>query len=175
MPQASQSAPEDREPSQKDGVGLGCDAARILLASEGRPISPVAVAKAASLAIERHAKVHVLSVARIWGSAFGLQHPGLFPTERELESQRHIVSAAIDALEQRRVVATGEVMRSRNAAKAIAKKTRQNTYLGIVMTADRAPHWLVRGLLWSHEPYRVGRFTRVPVHLVVDASPSESD
>lgn len=101
------------------------------------------------------------------------QHPGLMPTARELQSQREIVSEAIDALEQQGVGATGEIIRSRDAAQAIAAKTRRSIYLGIVMAADRAPHWLVRGLLWSHEPYRVGRFTRVPVHLVVDTPPGE--
>jgi hypothetical protein len=175
MPQTSQSASEKWQSLRNEDIDWGAETGLLLLASEGRPISPAAIAKVANLAMEKGAKVHVLSVARIWGSAFGLPHPGLMPTARELQSQREIVSAAIDALEQRHVVATGEVMRSRNAAKAIAKKARRQTYLAIVMTADRAPHWLVRGLLWSHEPYRVGRLTRVPVHLVVDASPSESD
>ena len=175
MRQASQSEFEKWRSLKNEDVDWGGETGRILLASEGRPISLAAVAKVASLAMEKGAKVHVLSVARIWGSAFGLPHPGLMPTARELQSQREIVSAAINALEQQHVVATGEVIRSRNAAKAIAKKACWQTYLAIVMTADRAPHWLVRGLLWSHEPYRVGRLARVPVHLVVDASPSESD
>jgi nucleotide-binding universal stress UspA family protein len=158
---------KDREPSRDKGTGA--DAARtILLASEGRPISLKAVAKAAQLASDAGAKVHVLSVARIWGTAFGLQHPGLFPTQRELQSQRDIVANAIDELKQQRVDATGEVVRSRNAARAIAAKACPGTCLGIVMTADLAPSWLARGLLWSHEPYRVRRLAKLPVHLVVD-------
>ena len=89
---------KDREPSRDKGTGA--DAARtILLASEGRPISVKAVAKAAQLASDNGAKVHVLSVARIWGTAFGLQHPGLFPTQRELQSQRDIVADAIEQIE----------------------------------------------------------------------------
>jgi nucleotide-binding universal stress UspA family protein len=142
----------------------------ILLASEGRPISPDAVAKAAELARNCSAKVHVLSVARIWGSAFGLQHPGLFPSQRELDGQREIVAKAINALEQRKVEATGEILRSRTAAKAIAAKARQKGYLGIVMCADEEPNWFIRGFLWSHEPYRVRRLSKLPVHLVVDAA-----
>lgn len=175
MPQTSQSESEKWQSLRNEDVDWSAETGRILLASEGRPISRAAIAKAADLAIEKRAKVHVLSVARIWGSAFGMPHPGLMPTARELQSQREIVSEAIDALEQRHVVAMGEVIRSRNAAKAIATKTRRNSYLGIVMTADRAPHWLICGLLWTHEPYRVARFTRVPVHLIVDVPPSESD
>ncbi len=110
----------------------------------------------------------MLTVARIWGSAFGLPHPGLLPTRHELQTQRNIVSEAINELESLGVDATGEVLRSRNAAKAIAVTARQRAYLGIVMTADPPPHWLFRGLLWSHEPYRVRRLTKLPVHLVVD-------
>jgi nucleotide-binding universal stress UspA family protein len=168
MLQTSQSVSEDREPDRKDSVSLDCESGRILLASEGRPISPAAVAKAARLAIENHAKVHVLSVARIWGSAFGLPHPGLMPTARELQFQRDIVAAAIDELERQGIDCTGEVLRSRDAAKAIAAKLRQGTYLEIVMGADPEPHWLVRGIFWSHEPYRVRRLIQRPIHLVVD-------
>ena len=141
----------------------------ILLASEGRPISLEAVATAARFAAENRASVHVLTVARIWGSAFGLPHPGLMPTTRELQGQRDNVAKAIEDLERLRIDATGEVLRSRNAAKAIVAKLRQRNYLGIVMTADPEPHWLIRGLLWSHEPYRVRRLAGLPVHLVIDA------
>jgi hypothetical protein len=149
---------------------VGDDIPTVLLASEGRPISPEAVATSARLAIKNGASVHVLTVARIWGSAFGLPHPSLMPTTRELQSQRDIVSEAIDELKRRHVDATGEVIRSRNAAKAIAAKAGQRAYLGIVMTADPEPHWLIRGLLWSHEPYRVRRLAKPPVHLVVGAA-----
>jgi nucleotide-binding universal stress UspA family protein len=139
----------------------------ILLASEGRPISPKAVAKAAELARDSTAKVHVLSIARIWGTSFGLQHPGLFPSQRELDGQRQIVARAIDELERRKIAATGEILRSRTAAKSIASKARQKGCLSIVMGADQEPNWLVRGFLWSHEPYRVRRLSELPVHLVV--------
>lgn len=140
----------------------------ILLASEGRPISRNAVAMAARLATDKAAGVHVLTVARVWGSAFGLPHPGLMPTALELQCQRDIVAAAIDELERQRIDCTGEVLRSRDAAKAILAKLRQRTYSEIVMGADPEPHWLIRGLLWSHEPYRVRRLSQLPIHLVID-------
>jgi len=140
----------------------------ILLASEGRPISHNAVAMAARLAADKAAGVHVLTVARIWGSAFGLPHPGLMPTARELQCQRDIVAAAIDELERQGIDCTGEVLRSRDGAKAILAKLRQRKYLEIVMGADPEPHWLIRGLLWSHEPYRVRRLSQLPIHLVID-------
>jgi hypothetical protein len=139
----------------------------ILLASEGRAFSAAAIAKAADLATEHIGRVHVLSVARIWGSAFGLPHPSLKPSPRELEQQRDVVSAAMDSLKLSGISVTGEVLSTRNAAKAIADKATQQNYLEIVMTADAEPHWLIRGLVWTHEPYRVRRLAKVPVHLVI--------
>ena len=156
------------EPSSNTEATESAAAPKILLASEGRPISAAAVNKAAQLAIEHQAKVHVLSVARIWGSNFGMQHPGLQPTQRELQAQRDIVAQAIDALERLGVVAAGEVVRSRSAAKNIAAKANAGKYIAVVMTADPEPNWLVRELMWSHDPYRVRRLAKLPVHLAVD-------
>ena len=168
MPQASQPARDDGTLKPSSDRGLGVAAPAILLASEGRPISPKAVATAAKLAIENKSTVHVLSIARIWGVAFGMQHPGLMPTSRELDVQREIVARAIRELEEQQVSATGEVLRSRTAAKSIAARGLKGPYAGIVMSADPQPHWLFCGLLWSHEPYRVRRFAKLPVYLVVD-------
>jgi nucleotide-binding universal stress UspA family protein len=170
MAKARQLGLKDREPRRDTDAGRDAGTRTILLASEGRPISRKAVAKAARLATDNGAKVHVLSVARIWGSAFGLPHPGLLPTARELQQQRDIVADAIDELKRWRIDATGEVLRSRSAAKVIAAKARERAYLGIVMAADPEPHWLIRGLLWPHEPYRVRRLAKLPVHLVVEAA-----
>lgn len=149
------------------------DTRKVLLASEGRPISAAAIATAARLAIDHRASVHVLSVARIWGSMMGLQHPGLQPSQRELQAQRDIVGNAIEALEKQGIVAKGEVMRSRSAAKSIAGKANTGSFLGLVMSADPEPHWLARGLMWSHEPYRVRRLTKLPVHLAIIAATEE--
>ena len=63
---------------------------RILLASEGRPIPPAAVARVVELA-EPGANVHVFTIARIHGTAFGMPSPGLFPTKKEWAAQRDIV------------------------------------------------------------------------------------
>ena len=141
---------------------------RVLLASEGRPISTAAIAKAAQLALENQTGIHVLSVARIWGSNFGLQHPGLQPTKLELDAQRDIVASAIEALERQGIDVKGEVMRSRSAAKSIAAKANTGSYLSLVMAADPEPHWLTRGLMWSHEPYRAKRLAKLPVHLTIE-------
>ena len=68
---------------------------RILLASEGRPISNAAIDRTIELAKPSGASVHVFSIARVHGVSFGLQTPGLLPTKREWAEQREIVGKAI--------------------------------------------------------------------------------
>lgn len=143
-------------------------APQILLASEGRAVSPGAIAKAVELASASNGAVHVLTVARIWGSPLGLPHPGLQPSARELQLQRDHVAAAIEALKQSRIDATGEVLRSRNAARAIANRAKEKLCAAIVMTADAKPNWLQRSLMWPHQPYCVEGLAKLPVHLVID-------
>ncbi len=138
----------------------------VLLASEGRPISEDAVTAAYKLAKPTGAKIKVMSIARIWGSAFGLPHPGLRPTKSEWQAQRDIVEAAITSLEKRGLDVRGEVLGSRNAAKAIIRHADSIGAEAIVMAADAEPHWSLRGLMWSHLPYIVARRSNVPVYLI---------
>jgi hypothetical protein len=91
----------------------------VVLATEGCPLSPAAVAEAARLAGDT--TVAVVSIARIHGSALGLPNPGLLPSRREREEQRDIVGGAIEALERLGVRADGEVVVTRNAGRAFAR------------------------------------------------------
>jgi len=138
----------------------------VLLASEGRAISADAVRTAANLAKPGGGAVKVLSIARIWGSAFGLPHPGLRPNKQEWQAQRDIVEAAIAGLANRGIKATGEVLGSRNAAGAILRHATTIGAGAIVMAADADPHWIQRGLLWSHLPQILARKANLPVYLV---------
>lgn len=140
----------------------------LLLASEGRPISPRAVDFAAGMAAPARATVHILSIARVWGTSFGLPNPGLLPTKREWEEQRRLVAEAVAVLTSRGIQATGQVLGTRGAAKRIVAEADRHQCDAIVMTADPPRHWLVANLLWSHEPYRVRRLAGIPVYLVVD-------
>jgi nucleotide-binding universal stress UspA family protein len=141
----------------------------LMLASEGRPIAPSAVDFAAQLAARGQAAVHVLSIARVWGTAFGLPNPGLLPTKREWDEQRRLVADAVGTLRKRGIDATGQVLGTRGAAKRIVAEAYRHHCDAIVMTADLPRHWLIGNLLWSHEPYRVRRRSSIPVYLVVDA------
>ena len=139
---------------------------RVLLASEGRAIPTAAIARAAELARAGEGSVHVFSVARVWGSGFGLPNPGLLPNKREWDEQRAVVSEAVQALKKRGVEATGHVLATRKATKRIVREAERLGCSAIVMAADPPRNRLLADLMWSQEPYRVRRRAKVPVHLV---------
>jgi nucleotide-binding universal stress UspA family protein len=141
----------------------------ILLASEGRRIPASAVEFAVQLARKAEAPVHVFIVARIWGSAFGLPHPGLMPTKREWQLQREFVAEAVDRLQRRGVEATGQVVSARNAGKRILVEAERRRPEAIVMAAPPPRHWFVSDFIWDQEPYRVRRLAESPVYLIVEA------
>src|SRR5262245_45623345 len=103
-----------REEEPPDPATLAVRA--VMLASEGRSISPAAVEFAARIATQSSATVHVLSIARVWGTSFGLPNPGLLPNKREWDEQRRIVAEAVAALRGSGVTASGQVLGTRHAA-----------------------------------------------------------
>jgi nucleotide-binding universal stress UspA family protein len=143
---------------------------RILLASEGRPISDAAVDRVIELARESGASAHVFSIARVHGVAFGMQTPGLLPTRAEWAEQREIVRQAIKRLKRNGIHAEGHVLGTRKATKKILEEAVKESCDAIVMAADRDRNRFVGDLLWSQEPQRVRRRAKVPVFLVVDES-----
>ena len=140
----------------------------VLLASEDREIPTSAIDLAARIAKRSDAPVHVFTIARIWGTSFGFPNPGLNPTRREWDEQRHNVEKAIGRLERKGVKARGRVVGTRAGAKRILKEARRLDCDAIVMAADPKRHSLLGNLMWSQEPWRVKRRARVPVFLVVD-------
>ena len=140
---------------------------RILLASEGRPIPPAAVARVVELA-EPGANVRVFTVARIHGTAFGMPSPGLMPNKKEWAEQRDIVSKTIKRLERKGLAASGHVLGTRNAWKKIVQEAKKEACEAIVMAADPDRNRVTGNAMWSQEPQRVRRRAKVPVYLVVD-------
>jgi nucleotide-binding universal stress UspA family protein len=138
----------------------------VLLASEGRAIPAAAVERAAELARESGGRVHVFSVARVWGTSFGFPNPGLQPTRHEWKEQKTVVDDAVKALEKRGVDATARVLGTRKATKRIVSEAERLGCTAIVMAADPPRNRFVSDLMWSQEPYRVKRRAKVPVHLV---------
>jgi nucleotide-binding universal stress UspA family protein len=140
----------------------------ILLASEGRPLPLAAVEFAGRMAKEAGAEVHVLSIARIWGTAFGLPNPGLLPNKRELQERHDSVAGAVVWLKRHNIEASGQVCSTRNAAKRIVIEASRRRADAIVMSADPPKHWLIANLDWSQEPHRVRRLATLPVYLVTE-------
>jgi nucleotide-binding universal stress UspA family protein len=140
----------------------------VLLASEDRTIPTAAIDLAARIAKRSGAPVYVFTIARIWGTSFGFPNPGLNPTRREWEEQRHNVEKAVGRLERKGVKARGRVIGTRAGAKRIVKEAQRLGCDAIVMGADPIRSPVVRNFIWRQEPYRVRRRARVPVFLVVD-------
>jgi hypothetical protein len=100
-------------------------AAGVLLASTGKPFTEAAVAEAARLAGGLPAgRVRVITVARVHGSAFGLQHPGLMPSKKEKDAAQAVVTEAIKALQRSGLKADGEVVITRSPGRSFARAAR---------------------------------------------------
>jgi hypothetical protein len=92
----------------------------VLLATDGRePISREAVARAAALA--GPAGVAVLAIAKIYGTQFGLPHPGLMPTKDEVDLRRQWIADAIRALERKGIAVDGQMAATRKPIRLIAR------------------------------------------------------
>jgi nucleotide-binding universal stress UspA family protein len=140
----------------------------VLLASENREIPTAAIDLAARIAKRSDAPVHVFAITRVWGTSFGFPNPGLQPTKREWDEQRHNVEKAVGRLERKGVKARGRVVGTRAGSKRIVKEANRLDCDAIVMAADTKANPILRNFMWSQEPYRVQRRARVPVFLVVD-------
>jgi nucleotide-binding universal stress UspA family protein len=141
---------------------------RILLASEGRPIPPAAIARAIELASRTGASVRVFTIARVHGTAFGMPSPGLLPTKKEWAEQRDIVAKTIRRLKRKGIVADGHVLGTRNATKKILAEAEREGCDAIVMAADPDRNRFTGNVMWSQEPQRVRRKAKLPVFLVPD-------
>jgi nucleotide-binding universal stress UspA family protein len=138
---------------------------RLVVASEGRPIAWSVLQRAFEIARPATASVLVVSIARVWGTSLGFPNPGLAPTKREWDAQRLLVREAREALEKAGFEASGHVIGTRRAAKRIVAEATLFRADAIVMGADR-DRGLAGDFMWSHEPYRVARRSKVPVYLV---------
>jgi hypothetical protein len=95
----------------------------VLLAGLGQPFTAAAVKRAAELAgqveVALDTPVAVLTIAKVYGSSFGVQHPGLLPTKKEKDAQVKLVNDAIADLRRLGVAADGQVAVSRKFLRTI--------------------------------------------------------
>jgi nucleotide-binding universal stress UspA family protein len=136
----------------------------ILVASTGEPFDPAVIERAVQISGRHRPVVHVLSIARIFGTALGLQHPGLYPTRKEWRAQGDLVEDAVRAFKLRGFEAHGRVIGSRHAGKAITKAAIEMGCDAIVIGAVPMATW--RRMLWQDEAAKVARKAPIPVHLV---------
>ena len=109
----------------------------MLLASDGRePPSAAAIERAASLA--GPSGVAVLAIAKIYGTQFGLPHPGLMPTKEEVDLRRSWIADAIIALERRGVVADGQLAATRKPIRLIARVAVARSVQHVVVDEGRS-------------------------------------
>lgn len=141
---------------------------RILLASEGRPFTDAAIDRVVELARSSGASVRVFSIARIHGVAFAMPNPGLMPTKREWQEQRDLVHKAVKRLERKGIEADGHVVGTRKSTKRILQEAEVAGCDAIVMAADADRNRFTGDMVWSQEPQRVRRRSKLPVFLVVE-------
>jgi universal stress protein family protein len=116
---------------------------------------------AITLATNPRSFVHVLSTARIWGTALGLQHPGLYPTKREWQEQRDIVAGAVKALQRHGFETDGRVLGTRSPSKVIAREAARLGCRAIVIGWRPLSWWMT--YLLQDEVWWLQRRSRVPV------------
>lgn len=138
----------------------------VLVASEGRRFTQEAIDLAERLARDKGGQVRVITVARLWGSSFGLPNPGLRPTRREMAEQQENVAWAIERLEERGLSADGHIVVTRDACNSILREVKRLGCEAIVMHADPRRPALIGSFMWSQAPYRIKRRAPVPLHLV---------
>lgn len=142
--------------------------AGVVLASEGRPFTAAAIARAGDIAQAHDTSVLVLSIARVHGTSFGLQHSGLMPTKQEWDEQAGQVQAAVAKLKRRGVAAEGQVLGTRKPAERVCRLALEVGAGAIVMGADAPRNRLAASMMWTQEPQAVARRAKIPVHLMID-------
>jgi len=138
----------DTQPTQSSAV---------LIATVGVPIPPAVIRQAVQLSGGR--PVAVVTIARIYGSSFGLPSPGLMPTRKEMDEQRAIVAKAIDRLERSGVEAWGQVASTRRYAKTIAQAAQARGVDNVLVVTREVPRWrsLVEGDTGRDVRRRIGK------------------
>jgi hypothetical protein len=116
------------------------DRCGVLLASDGRSdFTTTAVLRAAALADSE--SVGVVTIARIYGSAYGLPNPGLLPTRQEIQEHRHRLEKAIGRLERSGVEADGQVAATRRATKKLAQIAQLRRARIVVIDETESTGW----------------------------------
>jgi nucleotide-binding universal stress UspA family protein len=96
------------------------------------------VARLAGTGDRQEAAVTVVRVARVWGTALGLQHPALQPSTGERRAAQDVVVRAALLLRARGVEAEAVVTSGRDTGKALAATARRASASAIVVGRSSA-------------------------------------
>ncbi len=113
--------------------------AAVLVATIGIPIPAAVISQARRLSEGR--PVAVLTIARMYGSSFGLPNPGLLPSKREMVEQRTLIADAIESLELSGVEAWGQVATTRRYARTIIQAARAHGVTQVLVVSPEVPRW----------------------------------
>ena len=112
----------------------------LIAAPMGDPIPASAVKMA--LELSGGSAVAVVTIARIYGSKYGMMHPGLLPSRKEMETQKRQVEMAIRMIERSGGEAWGQIAASRKPQKTIAQVARaRSAYHVIVVRIEQTQRW----------------------------------
>ena len=147
---------------------------RILLVSyAASPITKDVLRRTIDLATPEHAKITVLGIAKVFGTALGLPHPALKPNRLEWEDQRKVVQDAADELDRRGFDVLLASAMARNAPKLIARWVQARNFHAVVIPDPERPGW--RRRVEGELATQIERRAHVPVHAVpVPAAGSET-
>ena len=137
---------------------------RILLASTGVPFSQDVIARAIDVATPAHAKITVLSIARVHGTSLGFPNPGLQPNYLEIAEQHRIIEDAAAILRGKGFEVRVAMSKSRNAPKMIARWGNAKHFHAIVVCDPARAAW--RRKLEGDVAREIGRRCPVPVYTV---------
>jgi hypothetical protein len=86
--------------------------------------------------------VAVVTIARIYGSKYGLMNPGLLPSRREMDAQKEQVEKALKLIEKSGTEAWGQIAASRKPAKTITTVARaRSSQHVIVVRIEQTQRW----------------------------------
>jgi hypothetical protein len=139
----------DEQPDTK------CD---VLLASDGRyEFSEGAVARAAALSAS--GTIAVVTIAKVYGTRYGLPNPWLLPTKQELEERRGWVSKTITELERQGCTVDGQVAMTRKPTRKLTEvaRVRHASVIVIDETPDTGWRRFVEGDVGSELRKKLGK------------------
>ena len=134
------------------------------------PFSHDVLVRAIELAAPERAKITVLAIARIYGTALGFPNPGLQPNRIEIEERKLIAEEAATILRKEGFDVRVAMSKARNGPKMIARWVNARNFHAVVVPDPERPAWRkkIEGDLASE----IGRRCDVPVYAIPVPAPS---